>query len=42
VTNPRTLRFVRDADCEPPVEGNAPVSPMFTLAPKAVTLNGLA
>src|SRR5712691_2627121 len=30
VTNPRTLRSRSAADCEPPVDGNAPVSPILT------------
>jgi hypothetical protein len=42
VTNPSTLRFVSDADREPPVDGSAPVSPIATLAPNAETLNGRA
>jgi hypothetical protein len=42
VASPKTLRFVSDADCEPPVEGNAPVSPTLMPAPNAETLNGLA
>jgi hypothetical protein len=42
VTSPKTLRFVSDADCEPPDEGNGPVSPILTPAPNAETLNGLA
>jgi hypothetical protein len=42
VASPKTLRFVSDADCEPPEEGSAPVSPTLMPAPNAETLNGLA
>lgn len=42
VTNPNTFRFVSDADCDPPEDGSGPVLPMFTLAPNAETLSGLA
>jgi hypothetical protein len=36
------LRSRSAADFEPPDDGNAPVSPMLTPAPKAETLKGLA
>jgi hypothetical protein len=39
--SPSRLRSKSDADCEPPVDGNAPVSPMLTFA-IAETLKGLA
>ena len=42
VTSPSTFRFVSDADCDPPVDGSWPVSPIATLAPNAETLNGRA
>ena len=42
VTKPRTSRSRSAADCEPPVEGSAPVSPMLTLVPNALTLKGRA
>jgi hypothetical protein len=39
--SPRRLRSKSDADCEPPVDCSAPVSPMLTFA-IAETLKGLA